>query len=59
VIHKTGNAVGALQDAGVVELPDRPYGIAILNKNVTDEALEEKLMSEISLEIFNYLKSLD
>lgn len=59
VIHKTGNAVGALQDAGVVELKDRPYAIAILNKGVTDEALEEKIMSEISLEVYNYLKSLD
>ena len=58
VIHKTGNAIGGLQDAGVVELPDRPYEIAILTDNVDDEVRATELEAQISKVVFDYIKSL-
>lgn len=59
VIHKTGNAIGALQDAGVVELSNRPYSIAILQDNVDNEDEGEKLTAELSQIIYNYIKNLN
>ena len=59
VIHKTGNAIGGLQDSGVVELKNRPYAISILQDNVSDEVEAEKLSAEISKIVYEYLKTLN
>lgn len=59
VIHKTGNAIGGLQDSGVVELKNRPYSISILQDNVSDEGEAEVLSAEISRIVYDYLKTLN
>lgn len=59
VIHKTGNAIGALQDAGVVELTNRPYSLAVLQDNVNNEDEAEKLTAEISKIIYDYIRNLN
>lgn len=59
VIHKTGNAIGGLQDSGVVELTKRPYSISILQDNVDDEEEAEKLSAEISKIVYDYLRTLN
>ena len=58
VIHKEGNAIGGLMDAGVVELKDRPYAIAILATNADDETKETSLEAQISQTVYDYMKSL-
>lgn len=58
VIHKTGNAIGGVQDAGVVELADRPYVVAILTDNVNDERMATEIIKKISQVIYEYIRTL-
>jgi len=58
VYHKTGDEIGKIHDAGIVDLPGRPYFLAIFTLDMTDEELTKKNQAEISKIVFEYMRSL-
>lgn len=59
VVHKTGNAIGGLQDAGIVYLENRPYIIAIMSDGVSDEKAATQAEAAISQAVYDYLADLN
>lgn len=48
VYHKTGDEVGNIHDAGIVDLASHPYFLGILTSDMTDEESTKKNMAKIS-----------
>lgn len=59
VVHKTGNAIGGLQDAGIVYLSGRPYILALMSSGVSDEAGAANTEEQVSKVIYDYLSQLN
>jgi beta-lactamase class A len=58
VAHKTGSISGVRHDSGIVFLPDgRKYVLVLLSKNLKNPEKAIKLMAEISLIIYQFIKS--
>lgn len=56
VYHKTGDDIGKIHDAALVDLPNNPYYIGILTTDLTDEKKTEKSMAQISRLVYEYMK---
>jgi len=56
VANKTGELAGCRHDAGVVFLPGAPYAICMCSENLQDEALADRILADISLEVFKYCR---
>ncbi len=57
IYHKTGDEIGKIHDAGVIELPDKPYFLGIFTLDVTDEQATKKVMIEITRMVNNFMKN--
>ena len=58
VIHKTGNEVGNVHDAGIIDLPDRPYYLGVMTTDITNEEETKKKIARISQIVFSTVASL-
>ena len=58
VIHKTGNEVGNVHDAGIIDLPDRPYYLGVMTTDITNEEETKKKIARISQIVFSEVASL-
>lgn len=58
VAHKIGTQAGQFHDAGIVQLSNRPYGIAVYVKSSTDEAAAKQLIADISLKTYQNISTL-
>lgn len=54
--HKTGDAIAALHDVGIVTDDKLRYYIGIFTGDITDEEETKKLMAKISKFVYDYLK---
>lgn len=57
IYHKTGDEIGKIHDAGVIELPDKPYFLGIFTLDVADEQAMKKVMIEITRMVNNFMKN--
>ena len=56
VAHKTGSITATWHDAGLVYPPGRkPYAIAILTRNIPQEAVAQRLMADCSRIVWRWL----
>lgn len=58
VYHKTGDTVARIHDAGIIDLPNRPYYLGIFTTDMKDEKKTKALMAEISKTVYSYFSSL-
>lgn len=58
VYHKTGDEVGKIHDAGIIDLPEKPYYLGILTSDMTDEEKTKGIMALISKWVFEFMKEL-
>lgn len=58
VYHKTGDEVGKIHDAAIVDLDGKPYFLAIFTTDISDEEKTKETMAKISKLVYDYLKEL-
>ena len=56
IYHKTGDEVGIIHDAGIIELQDKPYYIGIFTTDITDQENTKKNMGTVSKLVYEYMK---
>lgn len=56
VFHKTGDEINKIHDAGIVDLPNRPYFIGVFTTDQTDEERAKEVIRNISRITFEYMK---
>lgn len=57
VFHKTGDEINKIHDAGIVDLPNRPYYIGVFTTDQTDEERAKEVIRNISRITFEYMKN--
>jgi len=55
VYHKTGNAVGGLHDAGIIEEGKTKYYLGIFTSDITDDNETVKLMAKVSKVVWDFM----
>lgn len=58
VYHKTGDEIGKIHDAGIIDLPGKPYYLGILTTDTTDDEVTKKNLAKISQLVYGYMKDL-
>lgn len=56
VYHKTGDEIGAIHDAGIIDLKNRPYYLGIFTIDASDDQTTKKSLSEISRLVYEFMK---
>lgn len=56
--HKTGNEIGKVHDAAIVDIPKHPYYLGIFTIDITDEETAKKIMIAISKTVYDYMSRL-
>ncbi|MBI4067039.1 serine hydrolase [Candidatus Gottesmanbacteria bacterium] len=56
VYHKTGDEVGKIHDVAIVDLPGRPYYLAVLTTDMADEKKTKEAIAKISELVYAYMK---
>lgn len=56
IYHKTGDEVGKIHDAGIVDLPNKPYFIGVFTSDIIDEQAAKDAIAEISKAVYEYMK---
>lgn len=54
--HKTGDEIGKIHDAAIVELPDKPYILVVLSEEITDEDKAKQTIAQISRDVYEFMK---
>lgn len=57
VYHKIGTYAGGVHDAGIVVSPKATYYIGIFTSNITDEPAAEKLIAEVSRDVYDFFNN--
>lgn len=56
--HKTGDEIGKIHDAGIIDLPNNPYYLGILTTDITDEETTKRNLAQISKLVYSYMSNL-
>ncbi len=56
--HKTGNEIGKVHDAAIVDIPKHPYYLGIFTIDITDEEAAKKIMIAVSKTVYDYMSRL-
>lgn len=56
VFHKTGDEINKIHDAGIVDLPNRPYFIGVFTTDQTDEERAKEVIRNISKLTYEYMR---
>ncbi len=56
--HKTGDEIGKIHDAGIIDLKNRPYFLGVFTTDMKDEVKTKKAIANISKIVFEYMTSL-
>ena len=56
VYHKTGDEVRTVHDAGIVDLPGKPYFLAVFTTDIVDEEATKAKIALISKTVYENLK---
>lgn len=57
IYHKTGDEIGKIHDAAIIDLPGNPYFLGIFTLDSTDETATKKVMIEITRMVNNFMKN--
>ena len=56
VYHKTGDEVRTVHDAGIVDLPGKPYFLAVFTTDIVDEEATKTKIAQISRIVYENMK---
>jgi len=56
--HKTGDEIGKIHDAGIIDLKNRPYFLGVFTTDMKDEVKTKKAIANISKIVFEYMTGL-
>ena len=54
--HKTGDEIGKIHDAAIVELPNKPYILVVLSSEIKDEEKAKQTIAQISRNVYEFMK---
>jgi beta-lactamase class A len=54
--HKTGDEIGKLHDAAIVDNPNHPYILVVLTADITDEDKTKETIANISKLVYDFMR---
>lgn len=56
IYHKTGDEVGKIHDAGIIDMPNKPYFLGVFTSDIIDEQAAKDAIAEISKAVYEFMK---